>query len=402
MIKKENLYFILLILSITLQLLSILQYYLKNEEYYRFDWKIQFIAVVIISVILTCIQYSIDKPKLNYTFLTIRFIMIFIVYLPTGIYIGLKQMFIFAFLIDMSFLLPIPCNSIFSVISFFTVFFLTALSYFWTRRIPIPVLHDALYIFLYSLIIIFCASFFRYFYSVYMKTNNMIKQMNNTINNLTDANTGFQHYIRVAEEKSSDDERNRIIREIHDSIGYTLTTIMMLSECSIESAKTASSPELAESLTNINKYAKNGLTDIRIALRVLKVKKQQTESDLEQITKMIRAFEKATDINVNIDYSSLPQNFKKGTSHIIFRLIQESMINSLRHGLATEILIRFIKDNTNFIITISDNGKGFEELQLGIGLKGIKERLKRIMGDFTIYSSKSGVTLRVSIPIEKV
>ena len=402
MIKNKNLQAILLILSVFLQFLSLLQYFLKNEESYRFNWINQYIIVVLISVILTCIQYSINKPKLHYSLLLIRFLMIFIVFLPTSIYIGLKQMFLFSFLIDTAFILPIPLNAIVSASSFFIIFFLTALSYYWTKKIPVPVLHDILYIFVYSILIILCASFLRYFYKIYMKTKNILLQKNNTINNLTDANTGFQHYIRIVEEKSSEDERNRIIREIHDSIGYTLTTITMLSECSLESSGQNTSPELVETLSNINKYAKNGLTDIRIALRLLKVKKSQSETDLQQLIKIIKAFHKATDIKINIDYSSMPNNFRKETSHLIFRLIQESMINSLRHGLATEISIGFLKDSGNFIIIISDNGKGFEELQLGIGLKGIQERLLKLNGDFNIYNSLNGVTLRISLPLAKV
>ena len=218
---------------------------------------------------------------------------------------------------------------------------------------------------------------------------------------MTDANSGFQHYIRVIGEKSSEDERNRIIREIHDSIGYTLTTTMMLSTSVLESEKQNLNPNLTEVFKNITAHAKSGLNDMRIVLRILKVKKEKKEPDLIQLKKIVKAFENATNVKIRLDCGNAPNNFSEEISHLVFRLVQEGMINSLRHGLATVVDIFLFVENNNLIITINDNGKGFKDMNPGLGIKGINERLKKLHGEFSISNSVIGVTMRIKIPLNE-
>jgi signal transduction histidine kinase len=401
-IRKKTLHLSTMFLSILLQAISILQYYWKNEEQYTINWVPQYGIILIVSILLTILQYNIENPNLKALTFFIRYTLILITSLPTGIYIGLKQMFLFALLIDLSFLYAFPTNLLIAVASYLSIAVGTAASLQWTKDIPLFVLSDILYVSIFAFILIFLFSFFRYFYDYFTKDYNRIEYLNKTINSLTDANTGFQHYIQIAEEKSSEDERNRIIREVHDSTGYTLTTIIMLSASVLESQSKSIPEELREILSNIHTYAKNGLTDIRIALRILKVKKVNVETDLEKLDRMVTAFRRATNVAIMIDYGNLNKNYASNVSHLTFRLIQEGMVNSLRHGMATEIGIQLFEENYNLIITIIDNGTGFKELALGIGLAGMKERIEKIRGDFTIISSGKGVTLRASIPLYRI
>ena len=402
MIKKRNIYVLVFLFSILLQGLSILQYIWKNEEIYTFNWLPQFILIVIFSIITTIVQYFIKNNKVRYYIFIIRFVLILIIHFPVGIYIGLKQMFLFSFLLDLSFFISFPVNSLFSIFSFFSIYLISIISQVRAKNIPLPELHNFVYISIYSLLVIFIFTLFKYFYDSYSVHENQITRLNQTINKLTDANSGFQHYIRIVEEKSTEDERNRIIREIHDSIGYTLTTIMMLSTSIMESEKVNLSSNHQQVLNNIKTYAKSGLNDMRIVLRLLKVKKKKVESDLIQLNRMVKAFEKATDVKIRLEFGNAPNKFKEEVSHLIFRLVQEGMINSLRHGLATNVDIFLFIESQKLIITISDNGRGFSEMTPGIGLKGMKERLNKIDGDISISNSKIGVTLRIKIPMDKV
>ena len=87
----------------------------------------------------------------------------------------------------------------------------------------------------------------------------------------------------------------------------------------------------------------------------------------------------------------------------IYRIIQESMHNVIKHAEATELSINFKKENeTILVLEISDNGKGFDAkvAQRGIGLKNIASRVKQLKGDFNIASIKEkGTTLRISIAV---
>ena len=87
----------------------------------------------------------------------------------------------------------------------------------------------------------------------------------------------------------------------------------------------------------------------------------------------------------------------------IYRIIQESMHNVIKHAEATELSINFKKENeTILVLEISDNGKGFDAkvTHRGIGLKNVASRVKKLKGDFNIASIKEkGTTLRISIAV---
>jgi len=387
--------------SVLLQGFSILQYLWKNVEVYRFDWLKQYYVVVLISIILTTLIYLINTKKYQYLLFILRFILILITYLPSGIYIGLKQLFIIAFFLDICFFFPFPKNSIIATLTFLSVSVLSTWSIITAQNTLLPVFHDLLFMTIFSLFAIFFFTLLKYFYDSFSVNENQVIRLNKTINKLTDANSGFQHYIRVIGEKSSEDERNRIIREIHDSIGYTLTTTMMLSTSVLESEKQTLTPDLTEVFKNITAHAKSGLNDMRIVLRILKVKKEKNEPDLVQLKKIIKAFENATNVKIRMDCGNAPNNFSEEVSHLVFRLVQEGMINSLRHGLATVVDIFLFVENNNLIITINDNGKGFKDMNPGLGIKGINERLKKLQGEFSISNSVIGVTMRIKIPLNE-
>ncbi|MBF9014005.1 MULTISPECIES: sensor histidine kinase [unclassified Oceanispirochaeta] len=288
-----------------------------------------------------------------------------------------------------------------SICSFMTIYMVSIISRFSAQDIPLPVFHDILYVFIFSFLAIFFFTFSKYNFDSYSHMVNRVSHLEKTIKKLTDANSGFQNYLQITEKKSTEDERNRIIREIHDSIGYTLTTVMMLSMSILESNELNIDNKIKKVLNNINSSAKSGLNDMRIVLRILKIKKEDKESDLSKLRKMVRAFEMATNIEVRLEYGNSPSNYSKEVSHFVFRLIQEGMVNSLRHGHATKIDVYLFIENKYLIISIWDNGKGFNELSLGIGLKGMEERLKKINGTFSISNNTTGVSLRIEIPMNK-
>lgn len=400
MTKRKSVDFVILTLSVLMQSVSILHYYFATGEKYVFNWRAQFIVVAGLSIILTVLQYLSPGKKVSGFSFTVRFVALLIIYIPTVLYVNLKQLFLLAFLLDMVYLIATPVNIILATLSFLTIFVSSILNQKLTGLNQFPHPDKVTYLLVYTLISITIFFIFKLFLDRSIKVFNQMSQMNKTINKLTDANSGFQNYIQIIEKKSSEDERNRIIREIHDSIGYTLTTIIMQSTSVLESGNSRLDKSIVEIFSNINSYAREGLKDMRIVLRLLKDKKERKLSDIEEIRKMINAFEKATNISVRLELGNIPMNFDPSVSHVIFRLIQEGMINALRHGMASIIEIAFFKGENSIVITITDNGKGFRSISPGIGLKGIHERLEKVNGRYSISSSTRGTTLRITIPQE--
>ncbi len=213
---------------------------------------------------------------------------------------------------------------------------------------------------------------------------------------MTDANTGFQQYLRVAEENSKSDERNRIIRELHDSIGYTLTTIIMLSESGLERSKLVQPDRFTELFEPIRENAKNGLMDVRVALRLIKARKDAV-SDINALLRLVKAFEAATSVTTNLSYGNVPDWFGPGVDTLSFRIIQEGMVNSFRHGRARHIDILLWIDRGRFLITIRDDGTGGEPKE-GLGTRGMRERVEAAGGSLELKDTAHGFLLSASLP----
>jgi len=400
MITRKAVTSVILSFSVLLQGTSILHYYFNSNELYFFNWSRQYTVLVAVSIIFTFIQYLLNRSSVVPFLFILRFIFLLIIYIPTVIYVNLKQLFLLAFLLDIIYLNSFPLNIILSGLSFITIFTSSLMNQKWTGSFCYPNKADITYLLIYTFISFIIFFLLKMFTDKFFENNSKIFQFNQTIKKLTDANNGFQNYIQIIEKKSTENERNRIIREIHDSIGYTLTTIMMQATSALESEKNQPNSNITEILHNIDTYARTGLNDMRIVLRILKDKKEKKSSDIEEIRKVIKAFEEATNVKVNLELGNIPLNFDQEISHVIFRVIQEGMINALRHGMASVIDIYFFRSEKDIIITIQDNGKGFKHLSSGIGLKGINERLEKVSGSYNIYSNSNGTSLRITIPVE--
>jgi signal transduction histidine kinase len=216
-----------------------------------------------------------------------------------------------------------------------------------------------------------------------------------SIRKLTDANTGFQSYLRVAEENSKSDERNRIIRELHDSIGYTLTTIIMLSESGLERSKLAERDRFTEIFEPIRESAKDCLTDVRVALRLMKARKDPIP-DTNALLRLTRAFEAATNVRIELNFGNVPAWFGAGADSLVFRIIQEGLVNAFRHGGAKRIRIGLWIDGGLFRVSIRDDGSGGGDMTKGLGTMGMRERVEAAGGSLEFFRTMDGFILSAS------
>lgn len=194
-------------------------------------------------------------------------------------------------------------------------------------------------------------------------------------------------------------QRTRISRDLHDNIGSQLTFIIS----SIDNLKfltKSSNEKLKNKLSNISAFTSNTISELRDTIWAMD-KNEITIEDLQtrvlRIVEKIKIAKKSTTINLEVNVSSkIVFTSIKGIN--IFRVIQEAINNALKHANATKISISLNENQNNIIITIKDNGKGFDlnNVTLGNGLKNIKSRIEEIGGTFTIDSSiNTGTTITV-------
>ncbi|HET6485028.1 MAG TPA: sensor histidine kinase [Spirochaetia bacterium] len=219
------------------------------------------------------------------------------------------------------------------------------------------------------------------------------------IANLTTANLAFQDHAEHVESESTKRERNRITRELHDITAYALTNIAM----TMNAAKvlfTDNPRELPDLFETARRQAEDALQETRTTLYLLRSVEDRKLKGLHAFVRMAREFQAATGVTVQINYGNVPFSLGPVVDAMIYRLIQQGLTNAFRHGKADTVRVNLWRADAEIRVTISDNGKGGEELQEGIGMQGMRERLGMVGGSVEAHNRPSGFELSASIPVE--
>ena len=230
------------------------------------------------------------------------------------------------------------------------------------------------------------------FFAIYKRNQFKRKQLQKEID-LKDALATIKTQNRLQE------QRLRISRDLHDNIGSQLTFIIS----SIDNLKYISKDaniKLKNKLSNISSFTGDTIHQLRDTIWAM----NKSEISVEDLhTRVLSFIEKAKiavpetefeivcDIDKNSSFSSL-------VGMNIFRVIQEAINNAIKYADAKKIEIQLSKNNQNFIISIIDDGKGFDinTIDLGNGLSNMEKRMSEIDGKININSKTSkGTTIQI-------
>ena len=210
-------------------------------------------------------------------------------------------------------------------------------------------------------------------------------------------NKKMQKYVIVTEKFGEKNERKRLARELHDTIGHALAGMAVGVDACITMID--KNPQLAKAqLKVISKAIRKGMKDVRNSLNKMRPDFLQQYRLKEAIEKMKEEISNVTDLKINLNYQIDETGFDTKIEDILFRVIQESITNSIRHGLATVVDIDIYKENNLLCLKIKDNGKGCKAINYGFGLKQMVERVSQIRGDINVYS-ENGFTTEIKIPL---
>lgn len=212
-------------------------------------------------------------------------------------------------------------------------------------------------------------------------------------------NHELENYAAVSEKIAEDKERKRLAREIHDTLGHALTGIAAGVDACI--AMIDINPEATKKqLMVISKVVRQGIVDVRNSLNKLRPGALEQHGFKGAIENMIEEFTSVSDLTISLDYRLDKADFENTKEDILFRVIQESVTNAVRHGDATHIDISLYIEDNNLYLKIQDNGQGCEEIHYGFGLKQMKERLGMINGKVA-YDGHHGFLTIVTIPLQE-
>lgn len=212
-------------------------------------------------------------------------------------------------------------------------------------------------------------------------------------------NHELENYAAVSEKIAEDKERKRLAREIHDTLGHALTGIAAGVDACI--AMIDINPQATKKqLMVISKVVRQGIGDVRNSLNKLRPGALEQHGFKGAIENMIEEFTSVSDLTISLDYRLDKVDFENTKEDILFRVIQESVTNAVRHGDATHIDISLYIEDNNLYLKIQDNGHGCEEIHYGFGLKQMKERLGMINGKVA-YDGHHGFLTIVTIPLQE-
>jgi signal transduction histidine kinase len=214
------------------------------------------------------------------------------------------------------------------------------------------------------------------------------------------ANRKLEEYAQEQVRMTETRERNRLAREIHDTLGHSLTGIITGIEACIMLMDIA--PEATkEQLRAIAEVARNGITDVRHSVNALRPDALETLSLESAIRKLVEESEKSTGVKIDLVFPENLQDLDQDEEDVLYRIVQESITNAIRHGKATHIDVRMEHVDNDLRIRIADNGKGCDNIQSGFGLHHMQERIDMLKGTLS-YSGKDGFVIEAVVPIRVV
>jgi signal transduction histidine kinase len=209
--------------------------------------------------------------------------------------------------------------------------------------------------------------------------------------------------------KVQDEERRHIARELHDSIGQTLAALKMTVTplSSIAPAGTATSKRVHE----VNDLIDEAIRQTRTVSHLLHPPLLEELGFASAASWYVTEFSRRSGIEVNLDLPNDPPRFADSTELALYRVVQESLTNILRHSESRKAEVRLEVARSEISLSVKDYGKGMTKGQIdrimktagggGVGLRGMQERIADLGGTVELQSTGTGTTVKAILPLTK-
>ncbi|HHB1653494.1 TPA: response regulator [Bacillus cereus] len=199
----------------------------------------------------------------------------------------------------------------------------------------------------------------------------------------------LEQYVSQVERITLLEERDRLSKDLHDTMGHSYTSIIMGMETLRMELK---SKEGEQQLDSLLQLARNSMEEVRLYLHQLDLSQESLPlaTTLQQLTE---EFKKHAKVNVRTRIIGEEYMVSKQSKMTLYRSLQESLTNAVRHGHSTEIIVSLHFEPQQIRLDVQDNGCGVEEWKDGFGLTAMKERVSHSQGRVIVYSKKGEGTL---------
>lgn len=207
--------------------------------------------------------------------------------------------------------------------------------------------------------------------------------------------------------KAQDEERRRMSRDLHDSMGQILAALKM------ELARVARSGVLPEasSLQNCLQFVDEAIREVRTLSFLLHPPVLDLAGLGAAIREYAEGFDKRSEIKIRVDICERLPRLSAEKETAIFRVVQESLTNVHRHSKAKNVSVRVQSLEHDLRVEVQDDGQGIANFDmaftaetrasLGVGIPGMRERLRELGGSLDIRSSPRGTQVAAMVPLDK-
>jgi len=212
--------------------------------------------------------------------------------------------------------------------------------------------------------------------------------------------------------RSQDEERRRLGRELHDSLGQYLAAVKMRVD-QISANLGLREPAIREQLAECSQLTEESIKEVR-TISYLMYPPMLEEMGLKSaIPWYVDGFTQRSGIRTTLEMSGEFERLPRDAELAMFRVLQESLTNVHRHSGSSEARVRLFVKNGMASLEIEDRGKGLPSAvlehgsdggkgQFGVGLRGMSERLQHLGGRLEILSTDNGTTVVATVPTKKV
>ena len=205
-----------------------------------------------------------------------------------------------------------------------------------------------------------------------------------------------------------DEERRRIARELHDGAGQLLAALAMdLSAISLEESRL--SPGVARKVEESRSLIDQAVSEIRTISHLLHPPLLDEVGLISALKEYVNGFGERSNIRVSLEFPSDLERLPRDVELSIFRIVQECLTNVHRHSGSATASVHLSHKSGEIQLQVSDQGHGINrEIQdkfregksSGVGLRGMKERIRQLGGGMQIQSSGNGTSVSVVLPID--
>ena len=231
------------------------------------------------------------------------------------------------------------------------------------------------------------------------RSNDELGQMARHLNRMSQQ---LENLLHTRQEFATLEERNRLARDLHDSVKQQVFATAMQVGAARELLPDDPS-HAEERLADAEQLARQAQQELNTLIRELRPAALENKGLVKALREYLADWTKQTGVQVDMRLIG-ERVIPLGIEQTLYRVVQEALANVTRHSGATSVVVHLTWESTRVILRIVDNGHGFDIPAVegkGVGLESMRERVQESAGAFTVDSNESGTRIEAVFPIQK-